>query len=48
MKRKTLKNNLSNYDFNKIEDVLNRYNLPNTVRAEELSEEIFIDIANNL
>ena len=48
MKRKTLKNNLSNYDFNKIKEILNKYNLSETVRAEELSEEVFVAIANVL
>ena len=48
MKRKTLKNNLSKYDFNKVKEILNKYNLPETVRAEELSEEIFVDITNAL
>lgn len=47
-KRKTLKNNLKNYDLEKIEKVLNKYNLDLSVRAESLSIEIFIDIANNL
>lgn len=48
MKRKTLKNNLRDYDFNKVIEILNKYNLNETVRAEELSLEVFIDIANNL
>ncbi len=48
MKRKTLKNNLNNYDFTKIESILKKYNLNELVRAEDLSEEVFIDIANNL
>ena len=48
MKRKTLKNNLNNYDFNKVKEIFNKYNLDDSVRAEELSEEIFIDILNNL
>lgn len=48
MKRKTLRNNLNNYDFNKVKEILNKYNLDDSVRAEELSEEIFIDILNNL
>ena len=48
MKRKTLKNNLTEYDFNKIRKILDKYNLPDTVRAEELSENIFIDITNYL
>ena len=47
-KRKTLKNNLNNYDWSKIKDVLNRYNLNDNVRAEEISEEIFKDIENIL
>ena len=46
MKRKTLKNNLINYDFVKVKKVLEKYNLDETVRAEELKEEVFIDIAN--
>ena len=48
MKRKTLKNNLNNYDFNKIKEVLEKYNLSDTVRAEELEENIFMDITNML
>lgn len=48
MKRKTLRNNLSDYDFDKIKSVLNKYNLPETTRAEELSEEIFLNIYNEL
>ena len=48
MKRKTLKNNLKNYDFNKVKKVLDKYHLPENVRAEELSEDVFMDIANNL
>ncbi len=47
-KRKTLKNNVKNYDLNKIEQVLNKYNLDLTVRAEQLSLEIFAEIVNNL
>ncbi len=48
MKRKTLKNNLNNYDFNKVSEVLAKYNLNENVRAEEISEEVFVDICNNL
>jgi len=48
MKRKTLKNNLSNYNFELVKEVLNRYNLEENIRAEELSEEIFIDITKEL
>lgn len=48
LKRKNLRNNLKDYDLDKINEVLNKYNLDLTARAEELSLEIFIDIANNL
>lgn len=47
-KRKTLRNNLKEYDLNKIEEILKKYNYDLSVRAEQLSIEIFIDIANNL
>ena len=48
MKRKTLRNNLKSYNWNKISSILEKYNLPPTSRAEELPLEVFIDIANNL
>ena len=47
-KRKTLRNNLKDYDLKVIEKVLNRYNLDLSVRAEKLSIEIFCEISNNL
>lgn len=47
-KRKTLKNNLKGYNLEKVEEVLKKYNLDLSVRAEQLSIEIFVDIANNL
>ena len=47
-KRKTLRNNLKGYNLEKIEEVLNRHKLDLIVRAEQLSTEIFIEIANNL
>lgn len=47
-KRKTLRNNLRDYNLNRIELVLKRYNLNLNVRAEQLSLEIFCDIANEL
>lgn len=47
-KRKTLRNNLRDYDLTKIEEVLKKYNLDLSVRAEALPIEIFIDISNNL
>lgn len=48
MKRKTLKNNLKDYDFLKIKEVLEKYGLDENVRAEEIDEEVFIEIVNNL
>ena len=48
MKRKTLKNNLKAYDWNKIKEVLNEKNLPEDIRAENLSLENFAAIANHL
>lgn len=47
-KRKTLRNNLRNYDLDKISKVLEKYKLDLTVRAESLPIDIFIDISNNL
>lgn len=47
-KRKTLKNNLKNYDLKKIENILKNYNLDLSVRSETLSIEVFADISNNL
>lgn len=47
-KRKTLKNNLKDYDFNKIEEILLKYNFKPDVRAEALAIDIFIEIANKL
>ena len=47
-KRKTIKNNLRNYDLEKIKEVLNKYNYDLSVRAEQLPIEVFVDIANNL
>ena len=47
-KRKTLKNNLKNYDLIKIEKILKEYQLDLNVRAEELPLKVFVDISNNL
>ncbi len=47
-KRKNLKNNLKNYDLKKIEEVLKMYGYDLTVRAENLSVEIFVKISNEL
>lgn len=47
-KRKTLKNNLEGYDFTKVKKVLDKYNLPSNIRAEQISLELFIEISNAL
>lgn len=47
-KRKNLKNNLYNYDLDKINKVLNKYNKDLTFRAESLTIEEFIDISNEI
>ena len=47
-KRKTLRNNLKGYDLSKIESVLGKYGYDLSVRAENLSIDIFVDISNNL
>lgn len=47
-KRKNIRNNLKNYDLEKIEEILKEYNFDLNVRAEQLSLDIFIKIANNL
>ena len=47
-KRKNLKNNLGNYDLNKIESLLKERNKTLSCRAEELSVEDFVCLSNNL
>ncbi len=47
-KRKNLRNNLKNYDLNKIEKIMKTFNKDLTSRAEELSIEEFIKIFNEL
>lgn len=47
-KRKNIKNNLKNYDLDVIESILSEYGYDLTVRAEALSLEIFISLANAL
>ena len=46
-KRKTLKNNLKDYNLEIIEEVLKKHNLDLNVRAEALPIEIFAEITNN-
>ena len=47
-KRKTIKNNLKNYDLKVIETILNKYNFSLSSRAEELPLEVFVELANIL
>lgn len=47
-KRKTLRNNLKGYDLEKIEVVLEKHSFSLMTRAEELSLEIFVEVANAL
>lgn len=47
-KRKTLKNNLGNYDLNCIKQVLQNYDMDLSIRAEAIPLEVFVDIANEL
>ncbi len=47
-KRKTLKNNLKEYDWYKIKNILDKHNLSESIRAEELSEDILSEILKAL
>lgn len=47
-KRKTIRNNLRDYDLSIVSDVLSSHGYDLSVRAEELDISVFIDIANNL
>ena len=47
-KRKTLKNNLKQYNWNNINEILQKYNLNDNARAEELSEELLIEIFKSI
>ena len=48
MKRKTLRNNLKNYDFEIIKEILEKNNYLASVRAEEIDLQTFIDIFKKL
>ena len=48
MKRKNLRNNLREYNLDKIEEVLKSYGLDLTNRAEDLNIDIFIDIVKKV
>ena len=47
-KRKTLRNNLREYNFKIIEEILSKHNLPHDIRSENIPLEIFCEISNNL
>lgn len=47
-KRKNLKNNLNGYDLDIIENILLNYNMNLGYRAEDISVDLFIEIANIL
>ena len=47
-KRKNLRNNLKNYDLNKIDEILKEHNMDLTYRAEQIPIEMFIEISNKL
>ena len=47
-KRKTIRNNLKNYNLDKVIEILKKYGYDLNVRAEELPLEVFVDISNNL
>lgn len=46
-KRKTLRNNLKKYNLENIEQTLKKYNMDLSIRAEQIPDYVFIDIANN-
>lgn len=47
-KRKTIRNNLRDYDLAVVENVLGKYGFDLSVRAENLGLEIFVEMANEL
>ena len=47
-KRKNLRNNLKNYDLNKVEEILRKYGFDLNSRAEQINYKIFIEIANKI
>ena len=47
-KRKNIKNNLRKYNLEVVEKVLKKYGFDLNVRAEDLSYEVFVDLANSL
>ena len=47
-KRKTIKNNLSNYDLDKINNILNKYDFDINTRSECIPYYVFVEMANEL
>ena len=47
-KRKNLRNNLKEYDLNLIESILNKNNYSLSDRAEDISVEVYVEVANYL
>ncbi len=47
-KRKTIKNNLSNYNFNIIEPILGKHGFDSSTRSENIPYYVFIEMANEL
>lgn len=47
-KRKNIRNNLKSYDLTIVSEVLKKYNLDLSSRAEEFCLEVFVDLANEL
>lgn len=47
-KRKTIKNNLNNYDLSIVEDILRKYNFDLTTRSENIPYYVFIELSNEL
>ncbi len=48
MKRKNIKNNLSNYNIDDFVDILEKYNIKTSDRAESIPIECFIEMANKI
>ena len=47
-KRKTLKNNLTNYDLDIINNVLSKYGFNTNMRSECIPYNVFVEIANEI
>lgn len=47
-KRKNLRNNLKGYDLNMVSAILNKYSFDLTNRAEDITIDVFVEIARNL